>query len=237
MAEVVEIPPLEPTSSAAEVPMSTFRLELKAWLGRNAPSLEELYEGALRMLYSPNFPGRTRFIAHAAREIANRLPETITGIKNERFEWQNQLDRLLKSWGRAGFSIDGNLPETVTAASPSPSTEFPVPRRFMQEMAKLLSEYALSRETNQARARRLFEGVDPQVQGSREALVPIVTQWLEVTNWFVRIAHDSGRTDTILSTGELERRFELFETTLGALTREFFKTIGELDEILANTNS
>jgi hypothetical protein len=236
IAEVSELPPFERTSPF-EVPMSIFRLELKAWLGRNAPSLEELYEGALCMLYSQAFPGRTRFIAHAAREIANRLPEAITGIKNERFEWQNKLDTLLKSWERAGFAIDGSLPETVTAANPSPSTEFPVPRRFMQEMAKLLSEYALIRETNQARARRLFEGVDTQVQGSREALVPIVTQWLEVTNWFVNAAHDSGRRDTTLSKGELEQRFELFETTLGALTREFFKTIGELDEILEKTNS
>lgn len=220
-----------------DVPMNTLRLELKGWFGRNAPSLGELYEGALHMLYSPRFPGRTRFIAHAAREIANRLPEAITGVKNERFEWQNKLDRLLKSWDRAGFPIDGSLPEIVTTGSASPSAEFPAPRRFMQELAKLLSEYALSRETNQARARRLFEGVDIRDKGSKEALVPIVTQWLDVTNWFVKVAHDSGRRDIILSINELERHFELFETTLGALTREFFKTIGELDEILENTNA
>jgi len=220
-----------------DVPMNTLRLELKGWFGRNAPSLGELYEGALHMLYAPQFPGRTRFIAHAAREIANRLPEAITGVKNERFEWQNKLDKLLKSWEQAGFSINGNLPEVVTATNAAPSAEFSAPRRFMHELAKLLSEYASSRETNQARSRRLFEAVDKSDQGSKEALIPIVTQWLEVTTWFVKIAHDSGRTDIILRVDELERRFTLFEATLGALTREFFKTIGELDEILENTNA
>ena len=143
----------------------------------------------------------------------------------------------MKSWEQAGFSIDGNLPEVVTATNAAPSAEFSAPRRFMHELAKLLSEYASSRETNQARSRRLFEAVDKSDQGSKEALIPIVTQWLEVTTWFVKIAHDSGRTDIILRVDELERRFTLFEATLGALTREFFKTIGELDEILENTNA
>jgi len=236
MAEHIDAPSVKLTLTF-DVPMSMLRLELKGWFGRNAPSLGELYEGALHMLYSPQFPGRTRFIAHAARKIANRLPETITGVKNERFEWQSKLDRLLTFWEKAGFPIDGNLPEVVTTTNAAPSAEFPTPRRFMQELAKFLSEYALSRETNQARTRRLFEALDTNDQGAKETLIPIVTQWLEITTWFVKIAHDSGRTDIILSTDELQRRFDLFEATLGALTREFFKTIGELDEILENTNA
>jgi hypothetical protein len=232
----VQVPTTEPNSQL-EPHWNSFRLELKMWFGRNAASLGELYEGALRILYSPRFPGRTRFIAHAVREIANRLPEKITGVKNQRFEWQNKLDGIVKSWERAGFPLDGNVPESVTLASTTVSAEVPIPRRLMQTIAEVLSEYAEGRETNQVRARRLFEGVDPQNQSSREAFTPIVTQWIEVTNWFVAIAHDSGKIDALLDTDELQRHFELFETTLGAVTREFFKTIGDLDEILENTNS
>ncbi len=107
----------------------------------------------------------------------------------------------------------------------------------MQEIAVVLSEYAETRETNLEKAKRLFEGVDPQTQASSKAFTPIVTQWLEVTNWFLGVVHDSGKTDARLDTIQLQRHFELFEATLGALTREFFKTIGDLDEILENTNT
>src|SRR5438094_3789110 len=37
------------------------RLGLRAWLQRNAPSLAELYEGAVRLMYESPLPGRVRF--------------------------------------------------------------------------------------------------------------------------------------------------------------------------------
>ncbi|GAF90738.1 unnamed protein product, partial [marine sediment metagenome] len=36
------------------------RLELWSWFQRNARSLGELYLGAVKMVYGPDFPGRTR---------------------------------------------------------------------------------------------------------------------------------------------------------------------------------
>jgi len=48
----------------AETYWTEARLELRAWFQRNAFSLGELYEGALRMLFDSQFPGRTRFVAH-----------------------------------------------------------------------------------------------------------------------------------------------------------------------------
>lgn len=68
------------------------RQELRAWFQRNAPSLGELYEGALRMFFAPEFPGRVRFVAHAVREIRNRLPDAIAGPKiGGTFQWINKL--------------------------------------------------------------------------------------------------------------------------------------------------
>jgi hypothetical protein len=223
--------------SQAEPYWSSFRLELKGWLKRNAPALEELYDGALQMLYSPRFPGKARFVAHAVREIANRLPETITGIKGQRFEWQNKLDGVLVSWERAGLSLDGSMLEPISGRDSAPSTDVLVPRKVVQDIVEVLSEYAAGRETNREKARRLFEGVDPKNQAARESFTPIVTQWLSVTDWFMKIVHVPVNTDAAVDASELQRQFELFEITLGALTREFFKTIGELDAILEKANA
>jgi hypothetical protein len=58
------------------------RLQLKAWLTRNAPSLAELYESAVRLLFEVRLPGYTRFVRHAVRAIRNRLPFVISGISS-----------------------------------------------------------------------------------------------------------------------------------------------------------
>jgi hypothetical protein len=62
-------------------------------------------------------------------------------------------------------------------------------------------------------------------------------QWLEVTGWFMKRAHDSCRIDAYCSEDELRGNFELFESTLGALVRGFFATVEELDEILEDANA
>ena len=222
--------------TSAEPYWTTLRLEIKGWLNRNAPSSEELYVGALQVLYSPTLPAKTRFVAHAVREISNRLPEIITGIKSSRFEWQNKLDGVIKRWEQSGFLLDGTLP-TITISEPDPLvSDLPMPRNVMQDIATLLSEYTATRERASDKARRLFEGIDPQNHRAKETLTPIITQWLKVTSWFLKHVHDSGAPDAV-DPSELQKQFELFETALGALTREFFKTIGELDAILEKANA
>src|SRR5262249_17939537 len=69
------------------------RLELKAWLTRNAPSLAELYEGAICLLFEHRLPGYTRFVTHAAREIANRAARCNFGC---------QLCRKITLFGKIG---------------------------------------------------------------------------------------------------------------------------------------
>jgi len=217
------------------------RLELLAWFRRNAPSLGELYEGAVKMLFENTMPGRTRFIAHAVRDIRNRLPEVISGIRGgARFEWKQQLDGLTKAWKDAGFSLDGSLPVTMTrggTSSDSRSSDIVVSRRLLLKIARVLSEHSLSREKTREAATRLFEGCAPENKHRRETLGPIVIQWLEITDWFVGKAHDSGHSDQDHDWEDLSNHFVLFETTLVALVGQFFSTIGGLDEILEDTNA
>lgn len=217
------------------------RLELLAWFRRNALSLGELYEGAVEMMLDSHLPGRSRFIAHAVREIRNRLPDVISGVKSgPRFEWKHRLDELQKAWENAGFSLDGSLPEPVTPTDKPIdllSSDVRLPRNLFLKIAKILNDHSVVGEKPKEAAIRLFVGCVPENKQAQEALAPIIDQWIEVTNWFVYRTHDSGKPDGSRDWKVYTDQFLLFENTLVALLGKFFSTIEGLDEILEDANS
>ena len=215
------------------------RRELRSWFERNAPSLGELYEGALKMLFMGNFPGRTRFVAQAVREIGNRLPDVISGMKTDgTVQYAYQLDIISKDWQSAGFLLDGTIPASlITDDKGIPSIHVPVPRILFERIAVLIRNHVAARERPEEKAFRLFEGIAPENEELRDTLRPIVRQWLDVTKWFQKKVHDSGAQDNNIDGKEYLRYFELFERTLGALVRGFFRTVEGLDEILEDANT
>ncbi len=215
------------------------RTELRSWFARNAPSLGELYEGAVKIVFDSRFPGRVRFVAHAVREIANRLPDAILGptTKGE-LQYKNRLDQIAEVWGKHGLPFDGSLPIKVSAAEPLPSsTDIPLPYEVYQKIANLIHDHVDTHETVRGKAMRLFQYIDPRNRASEAALRPRVESWLEIIRWFVKRAHERGQTDNEMGGEELKQRFETFESALSAMLREFFKTVGDLDEILEEANA
>ena len=229
----MDLPPPQPFWTEA-------RLELNAWLERNAPSLAELYKGALTMVFNSEFPGRTRFVAHAVREIRNRLPDVVSGPQiNTRVEYVNRLDQLAQRWSREGLPFDDSIPlenSVSVEADPTPDS-IAISTRLFRDIAHLLKDHTEARETHEARTFRLFEGLAPENKDLGATLIPIVRQWRRVTDWFSAHAHDSGRLDREIQSAELIQNFETFETMLTALIGSFFTTLDTLDEILEETNS
>ena len=66
---------------AAKSSLRPEQFELLGWLENNAPALAPLYRGALALAMLDSFPGRVHFIAHAIREMRNRLPGAL-GLEN-----------------------------------------------------------------------------------------------------------------------------------------------------------
>jgi hypothetical protein len=94
-------------TGSSEINWTSSRKGLHEWFCRNAPPLGELYYASLIMIYDGNFPGRKRLIAHAVREIKNRLPDVICGVVGGRIEYVNRLDELCEQWTKFGFVLDG----------------------------------------------------------------------------------------------------------------------------------
>ena len=190
------------------------------------------------MAFEPDFPGRTRFVAHAVREIWNRLPDLITGTRTRRFDWVNRLDDLAREWQRAGLPVDGTCPVTTLGETQNfPSQHIFLSRRLFHDIARVLREHVEAREKPREAAARLFLGVEPSNVNFRDSLRPVIEHWLAVTEWFVERVHDSGSQESGAEEVDFKKHFTLFETTLGALIRGFYKTADELDEILEKANA
>jgi hypothetical protein len=229
------------SGSAHQFELSPARAELVRRLRKTRLSLAELYEGALRMMMDRGFPGRVRFIAHAVREIRNRLPDTLSGKEKLPHGGDvNRLDEIVKKWERHGLPMDGSVPESlVTEPKPevSSSQAILLPRKLFHLVAQFLGDHRAARMTNKEIAARLFDACSPPARPAGGVLKPAILQWLAVTEWFVQRAHDSGKPDADCDEGELCSQFQLFEATLGALVGSFYNTLDELDAILEEANS
>lgn len=71
------------TAQGAASHLSLPRLELAAWIRRYAPSLADLYQAAVLLLYGAAVPGRVVLVCHAVREICNRLPGRVSGTATD----------------------------------------------------------------------------------------------------------------------------------------------------------
>jgi hypothetical protein len=191
-------------------------------------------------MYEIPLPGQMRLVSHIVREIRNRLPEVISGTKGGgQLDYKSRLDDLAKAWQNAGFSLEGSIPGLVesTAQPTLSSPDVTLPQHLFRKIAILIKDHETTRTKPEDAAIRLFEACAPENQQLRDTLRPVVLQWLEVTGWFMRRAHDSGKVDADCDGNEFRRQFELFELALGALAREFFATVEGLDEILEDANS
>jgi hypothetical protein len=208
--------------------------------------LAELYEGAALLNFEVPLPGHARFVAHAVREIRNRLPFVISGSKTGgNLNYKGRMDQIIERWKGAGFPTDGRIAGLLagsSSAKPKPE-EIPMPRGIVGLFAALVADHEETREKPVEAATRLFIGVAPENEKFRDALRPAVAQWLDVTDWFMKKTHDPATGISIevsVDKAELRSRFELFETILLAIVRgfsTFFKTTDELDAILEDANS
>lgn len=219
--------------------LSVYRLEISQWFQTHAPSLGELYDGSVHMLYAEVFPGRTRFISHAVREIRNRLPNVIIGttIKRSNFDLGNRLNDLVKSLSKMGYSFDKANPRVNVGEEKTSVDTVLISRAVLERIESFVQDYKNTKPSGPEIALRLFAGRSSCNPQEIDSLRPQALQWYEVTEWFMHKTHDGGKTDKDVDLKEFREKFELFEVTLGALLRGFFKTKEALDEILEQTNS
>lgn len=203
------------------------RGELLRWFRQRANSLADAYEGAARLVDEPGFPGRVHFVAHAVRDICDRLVFVLDPrLQPTRVQYEQHMDQIAGLWpifDPVNPGDSGVHRETVE-----------LPRRTT------LAVDALVREHQGRRARPSAEQLLFQFLMREEPLQPevnhrVVSQLARVRRWFMERTHLRAKIPEV-DEAEFRRKFRLFEVMLHSFVGSFFTGKKELDAILRDAN-
>lgn len=220
-------------TTGSPLPWTARQLELKKWLEANGPTLAPVYSAAVQMVSDRSFPGRVWFVAHAVREIRNRLPDAIAGeLRSTRTEYSQLAEEVRTTWVDDGLPSDGSVP-VLSAADPDSSgpDRYDISWPMLTAVGNLIVGHLAVSGRNRRTARRLFEA-------TTESPIPayVVESWLRSTKWANAFAHVRNQPLNPSDEESLAERFELFENALAALARRSYENMDELDEILDSAN-
>jgi hypothetical protein len=202
---------------------SRIRCELLNWFRESAAPLAPAYEGAFRLLDDGGFPGRVHFIAHAVRDICDRLIFVLDKQSSPpRVQYENEMDKIAKEW------------PTLSSFTQASAEEITIPYVVAARIDSLVDAHRSRRQrpSNQALLFRYLMLKEPTQAQVNERLV---NDFERIRRWFMDWTH--LRTENVqMNESELQIRFSAFESMLHSFVGSFFTTTKELDEILQQTN-
>ena len=227
---------LDPTPSVSSIPnvpgdslvfTSVKRDELRRWFRARAPSLSGAYEGAIRMLDDPEFPGRIHFIGHAIRDITNRLAFVLnTQLQGRRVQYEDRMDAIAEEWpGLALLDADGD----------GANDHVPMPVAVARRIDSLVNDHRNRRE-QPSNFDLLFQHLASENPNRGPVNVRIVQEFKRVHNWFMDRTHLPRTEGQIVPEDELRQQFQRFEAMLYAFVGDFFTGRAELDNVLQQAN-
>ena len=206
------------------------RRELLNWFRANAASLAEAYEGAVVMLLDDRFPGRVHFIAHAVRDISDRLIYVLDPQKPaSRVQYEQDVTEIAALWRK---------PEGVDSRTDDLQTE---PVTIGSRVAAMIDHLV---DAHRRRSERLshYELLFRFLMMRNESSSVYVNERLaqdfkKVRQWFMDLTHLRVGAPPCVDEAELQSKFGAFEGMLHSFVGDFFTGTRELDEILRQANA
>ncbi|HUT54434.1 MAG TPA: hypothetical protein VM658_13680 [bacterium] len=206
------------------------RRELLNWFRTNASPLAEAYEGAIRLIEDGDFPGRVHFIAHAVRDISDRLVYVLDPqLKAGRVQYENEMDRIEKLWPTELMSIR----DTQDAAAEIETV------RIDHKVASIIDSLVKAHRERRQRPSNyelLFRYLMRKEPFQAEVNQRLVMDFKRMRDWFMNLTHLRDKKVPQVDESELQTQFKKFEGMLHSFVGNFFTGKKELDEILRQTN-
>lgn len=220
--------------------LEPFQLELIELLREIDIELAGLYQGALAIITSDSNPAKGYFIAHAAREIVNRLPEYLGVSVASRLEYAREINSLAVEWRKDFPRIDSAVVADVSFSTPPTGDadgNVEVSRRLFDMVDRIITAHEETSETLRSRMRQMVLAiqVDPE-HADEPHLTVISARWLALSRTLVKLAHFRGYGRAAPSYSDCLQQFAIFERQLFAVLADFYKPVEMLDEILEAAN-
>ena len=201
---------LDASLSFSEDWWTSKRRDLYSWFKRSARHLAPVYLAGLRMAMDKAFPGRVCFVAHAMREIRNRLPDAIAGEIELGSDYHDLAKKVHGQWKGTGVSAFKERSEP-SAAGPD---RYEVSGEFMKAVSALVEAYIGREGSKRRNAGRLFEAIG-------EAAPPpfVVDYWLRTDEWVEEYMHVGNKPHGSEAEEEVSAVFEKLERSLMILSR------------------
>ncbi len=217
------------TPSNSPFAFSTAQTELLDWFRKKAAPLAEAYDGAVRLLSIPGFPCRVHFIAHAVRDIGDRLIYALDPQEQgKRVQYETELDKIVKGWP----IID---PASDAAASPVDKESLIIPYHLARLIDGLVTAHR-NRRQRPTQYELLFRHLMKQESAHAAVNERLIQGFKKTHKWFTTLAHVPAEGPKQVDENELRSEFKKFETMLHSFVGNFFTGKSELDAILRQAN-
>lgn len=191
------------------------------------PVFAEIYKGALHLL-NEKPPGYITFVAHAGRDLMNRLAATVSGVKAGKVQYEQHVDGFQdewkNEWGAKGFNKistaeNGHL----------------IPYDTCQKVKNLIDEHKKGR-LRSSEADNLFFATFLAYEDREKIPQNFIKEWNAAKEWFLAHAHLREKKFEKDAPSEVARHFQTLDGLLYVAASSEFERIKGIHEILEKTN-
>lgn len=199
------------------------------WLNEDLrlPVFAEAYKGAA-ILMDQKPAGYVSFVAHAGRDLMNRLASTVSGIKSERVQYQQHIDKLQSDWLNA-WRFSNDLSPYVAEKGHL------IPTDVCQRISDLIDEHRSGR-IRSANADGLFFSTFLNYADKDKIPANFLSEWKAAKEWFLQYAHLRDKPFRAEIDNELVKYFNCLDGYLYIAASSQYNRLKELNEILDATN-
>ncbi|WP_140162558.1 hypothetical protein [Billgrantia desiderata] len=209
--------------------LNTEQKRVFEWLNDDLslPVFAEAYKGAA-ILITQRTAGYVSFVAHAGRDLMNRLASTVADIKSERVQYQQHIDKLQDDW-REEWRFSNELSPEVAEKGHL------IPVGVCQKISTLVDEHKSGRMRS-SEADGLFFSTFLDYSDKDKVPSNFLLEWRAAKNWFLSHAHLREKPFRAETDNDMVKHFNCLDGYLYIAASSQYDRLKDLNEILDATN-
>jgi len=181
------------------------------------------------MIDDVDFPGRVHFIAHAIRDISDRLIYVLdTQLEEQRVEYHYELDKISKQWPEIN-------PIKYSNGDSTEHENILIRYNVASMIDTLVKAHRQSRQ-RPSNSELLFQYLMRKEPLEAEVNRQLVKDFERLKDWFMKYAHLRRKDPPKVDESELQTKFKIFEAMIHSFVGNFFTGKKKIDEILQKAN-